>query len=159
MLRSDADAPKPPAYPFITNQSQRARTQNMQHTRTSGVPAVVPPDFVAVVFAAASAPFRLRFRVWSVSVRGLLRPHLTPRKQKMTGACRFFPTPRKRLQIRHFGPALSPWQRPDRRGRGSPCPPKSSGRFPSGPDCREESPRYRHRQAQDRRPARGAGCR
>jgi hypothetical protein len=86
MLRSDADAPKPPAYPFNTNQSQRARTQNMQHTRTSGVPAVVPPDFSAVVFAADSAASVLRFRFSSASVRGLLRLHPAPRKQKMTGA-------------------------------------------------------------------------
>ena len=61
MLRSDADAPKPPAYPFITNQSQRARTQNTQHTRTSGVPAVLPPDCLAVVFAAAFRCFRSAF--------------------------------------------------------------------------------------------------
>jgi hypothetical protein len=33
----------------------------MQHTRTSGVPAVVPPDFVAVVFATAFRRFRSAF--------------------------------------------------------------------------------------------------
>ncbi|WP_215905438.1 hypothetical protein, partial [Cypionkella psychrotolerans] len=32
----DADAPKPPTYPFNSYQFQRARTQNKQNARTSG---------------------------------------------------------------------------------------------------------------------------
>ena len=61
MLRSDADAPKPPAYPFITLQFQRARTQNLQHTRTSGVTAVVPPISVTMVSPTAPRHFRSAF--------------------------------------------------------------------------------------------------
>jgi hypothetical protein len=36
MLRSDADAPKPPAYPFIHHQCQRAQTQKSQNRQSLG---------------------------------------------------------------------------------------------------------------------------
>ena len=56
----NADAPKPPTYLFINRQFQRARTQNKQHTRTSGASAVVHPVILSSRFSAA--PFR-PFRV------------------------------------------------------------------------------------------------
>ena len=62
---SNAVAPKPPAYPFSHYICQRARTQNKQHTRTSGASAVVYPDF----FTSVSA----RFPVPSVCIAASVR--------------------------------------------------------------------------------------
>ncbi len=80
----DADAPKPPTYPFINHTFQRARTQNKQHTRTSGVSAVVYPVILSTPFSRSrSVPFRLRFRVCFVSVRRCLgRTRKNPQEEK-----------------------------------------------------------------------------
>ena len=66
-----------------TTNCQRARTQNTQHTRTSGVTAILPPGFRG---------FRDRFRSFPTSFpppfrfgEGLLRTRPETRKRKMTG--------------------------------------------------------------------------
>ncbi|MGL6210146.1 MAG: hypothetical protein ACRC14_10000, partial [Paracoccaceae bacterium] len=61
---------------------QRARTQNAQHTRTSGVSAVMPPEFLSRRFTAASNPSDPRFRAPSVSVSRCLGPLARTRKRK-----------------------------------------------------------------------------
>jgi hypothetical protein len=84
MLRSDADAPKPPAYPFIYQSvSKSADTKHAAHQniwRNCHLASRSP----AVIFATASDPFKRRFSHPSVSVKRLLRPRIRARKRKMT---------------------------------------------------------------------------
>ena len=84
MRVSDADAPKPPAYPFITSTvSKSADTKHAAHQnfwRNCHLASRIP----AMVFATASEPFNQRFRYPSTSVKRLLRPSFQTRKQKMT---------------------------------------------------------------------------
>ena len=68
MLRSDADAPKPPAYPFISNQSQRAIVR--QKTCDPPEPWRIPSR---LVFRFSGTFFRLPPSVRSVTVASLLR--------------------------------------------------------------------------------------
>jgi hypothetical protein len=73
MLRSDADAPKPPAYPFISINVKERGHKNSRAANFLAHPAALPPVVIAKIFAFAPSAFDPRFRVPSASVRGLLR--------------------------------------------------------------------------------------
>jgi hypothetical protein len=85
MLALDADAPKPPAYPFVSNsfkerEDKLQRRQNFWRTLPSCLQNFVPRSAPGL-----SDPTHLRFRVCIVSVRRSLEPpHLT-RKRKNEG--------------------------------------------------------------------------
>jgi hypothetical protein len=58
MLRSDADAPKPPTYPFISINVKERGHKNNRSANLLAHPAALPPVVVATIFAVAF--FRIR---------------------------------------------------------------------------------------------------
>ena len=86
--RSAVETTKPPAYPFIIHQCQRARRQ-----KSTGTPILLGAadqyslqNFVRVTFLLLSRPVRFAtVAVFSASVRRYLRRDAAARKRKKTG--------------------------------------------------------------------------
>jgi hypothetical protein len=93
MLRSDADAPKPPAYPFISiNVKEPPADKKRTIRQLPGVsPRALSSDFPDRRLGLAAASNRHRHI--SVSVRGLLRMLPKSRKRKNTTLASFFSKP------------------------------------------------------------------
>jgi hypothetical protein len=81
MLRSDADAPKPPAYPFIYQSVSKSdrQTKNVRSARTLAYP-FAPCLQIFRDFSSASAFGPFRHRRVSASVEGYLRRQRGARK-------------------------------------------------------------------------------
>jgi hypothetical protein len=91
MLRSDADAPKPPAYPFIYQSVSKSdhQTKNVRSARSLAYPfAPCLQIFRNLLSASAFRPFRHR-RV-SASVEGYLRRRRGARKREKHDPCKIF---------------------------------------------------------------------
>jgi hypothetical protein len=84
MRVSDADAPKPPAYPFMNQSVSKSTDTKLAAHQNTWRNCHLASRIPAMVFATASNPFGRRFRHPSASVRGLLRPSFRGRKWKMT---------------------------------------------------------------------------
>ena len=99
MLALDADAPKPPAYPFIKQQFQRAiLRQNFTRPRFPSVsPLALSSDFPGLTLAFAAV--RSRHRHVSASVSGYLRRHARTRKREKRNPGKKLCAYRKRREI------------------------------------------------------------
>ena len=100
MLRLDADAPKPPAYPFITSQSQRAirRQKTCDPPITWRIPSRLAFRFSKRqrrLVAVASDRHRRVF----ASVKGYVRRPAGTRKSKKHRSCKNFTRTRKHRKI------------------------------------------------------------
>ncbi len=84
MLRSDADAPKPPAYPFINQSVSKSADTKLAAHQNFWRNCHLASRSHAMIFATASEPCNQRFRQPSVSVKRLLRLRFMARKRKMT---------------------------------------------------------------------------
>jgi len=93
MLRLDADAPKPPTYPFKSKFSKSADTKQAARCHQRRFPPCLQ-SFFATASAATSAFFVRPSGVASSSVRRYLRIRPGGRKWKMTGRWRFFRQPK-----------------------------------------------------------------
>jgi hypothetical protein len=113
MLRSDADAPKPPAYPFIPINVKERGHKNSRAANLLAHPAALPPVVLAKFFDPASEPFKPRFRVPSASVRGLLRLAAGTRKRKNARCDDFLSVPRKTGFSLLFRPVFAHEPAPD----------------------------------------------
>ena len=130
MLRSDADAPKPPAYPFISiTVKERSRHKTSRTLLPASLPAL-PPEFFATTSAATSVDFVLRFSVASSSVRRYLRIRPGDCKRKNDRLMTIFSATQENLGFRARENAFSVCSRP--------CRPRSSR--PSGGHCGESDP-------------------
>ena len=99
MLRSDADAPKPPAYPFITSNFQRAIVR--QKTCDPPIPWRIPSRlaFRFSRLSLRSTVASVRHRHVSASVRRYLRRPPGSRKSKKHEDCKNFAETGKRRKI------------------------------------------------------------
>ncbi|MES2143955.1 MAG: hypothetical protein V4516_06260, partial [Pseudomonadota bacterium] len=80
-------APKPPAYPFIKQQIQRAGTQKKQRAEHSSATTALPPVLSCHDLCHGDLTFLQRACAPpSASVKGLLRPGTGACKRKMTAA-------------------------------------------------------------------------
>ena len=87
----DADAPKPPTYPFNNNSfKERGHKTNNTPELRAYLPSCLQ-IFPAISITAASTSV-LRFRVPSASVKGCLGPVAQTRKRKNAALCENFMT-------------------------------------------------------------------
>jgi hypothetical protein len=95
MLRSDADAPKPPTYPFISNS---LKERGHKTCSTPELLAYLPSClqiFVAVVFAAAFRRFRSAFpRLFRFGEGAFTSGPRSPQVENDTAMTKFPPDPK-----------------------------------------------------------------